>query len=133
MNGIEQSNLSNRFLRVIRDWLNYIIPEETKNCIRSKTAVVVKVNGNNTYNVILSEELADYRNLEWRLNMQVGDPDYDPNLKLTQAQFNEKVAEISIDNLVSIKNETYVVDDYIIVGYLDNKLTNSFILCKSQK
>ena len=112
MNGIEQSNLSNRFLRVIRDWLNYIIPEETKNCIRSKTAVVVKVNGNNTYNVILSEELADYRNLEWRLNMQVGDPDYDPNLKLTQEQFNDKVAEISIDNLVTIKNN-YSLNNFI--------------------
>ena len=36
-------------------------------------------------------------------------------------------------NLFNIKNETYNVNDYVIVGYLDNKLTNAFILCKNKQ
>ena len=55
------------------------------------------------------------------------------NKEITDAIFNSEVAKISIDNLFNIKNETYNVNDYVIVGYLDNKLTNAFILCKNKQ
>ena len=123
MNDMEQTSLAGRLLRILRTWIEAIIPEETKDCIRSKVAVVVAKNLDNTYNVILSEDLGDYLDL-----IQKKD-----NKEITDAIFNSEVAKISIDNLFSIKNETYNVNDYVIVGYLDNKLTNAFILCKNKQ
>ena len=123
MNDMEQTSLAGRLLRILRTWIEAIIPEETKDCIRSKVAVVVAKNSDNTYNVILSEDLGDYLDL-----IQKKD-----NKEITDAIFNSEVAKISIDNLFSIKNETYNVNDYVIVGYLDNKLTNAFILCKNKQ
>ena len=123
MNDMEQTSLAGRLLRILRTWIEAIIPEETKDCIRSKVAVVVAKNSDNTYNVILSEDLGDYLDL-----IQKKD-----NKEITDAIFNSEVAKISIDNLFNIKNEAYNVNDYVIVGYLDNKLTNAFILCKNKQ
>ena len=123
MNDMEQTSLAGRLLRILRTWIEAIIPEETKDCIRSKVAVVVAKNSDNTYNVILSEDLGDYLDL-----IQKKD-----NKEITDAIFNSEVTKISIDNLFNIKNETYNVNDYVIVGYLDNKLTNAFILCKNKQ
>ena len=123
MNDMEQTSLAGRLLRILRTWIEAIIPEETKDCIRSKVAVVVAKNSDNTYNVILSEDLGDYLDL-----IQKKD-----NKEITDAIFNSEVAKILIDNLFNIKNETYNVNDYVIVGYLDNKLTNAFILCKNKQ
>lgn len=123
MNDMEQTSLAGRLLRILRTWIEAIIPEETKDCIRSKVAVVVAKNSDNTYNVILSEDLGDYLDL-----IQKKD-----NKEITDAIFNSEVAKISIDNLFNIKNETYNINDYVIVGYLDNKLTNAFILCKNKQ
>ena len=123
MNDMEQTSLAGKLLRILRTWLEAIIPEETKDCIRSKVAVIVAKNSDNTYNVILSEDLGDYLDL-----IQKKD-----NKEITDAIFNSEVAKISIDNLFNIKNETYNVNDYVIVGYLDNKLTNAFILCKNKQ
>lgn len=123
MNDMEQTSLAGRLLRILRTWIEAIIPEETKDCIRSKVAVVVAKNSDNTYNVILSEDLGDYLDL-----IQKKD-----NKEITDTIFNSEVAKISIDNLFNIKNETYNVNDYVIVGYLDNKLTNAFILCKNKQ
>ena len=123
MNDMEQTSLAGRLLRILRTWIEAIIPEETKDCIRSKVAVVVAKNLDNTYNVILSGDLGDYLDL-----IQKKD-----NKEITDAIFNSEVAKISIDNLFNIKNETYNVNDYVIVGYLDNKLTNAFILCKNKQ
>ena len=123
MNDMEQTSLAGRLLRILRTWIEAIIPEETKDCIRSKVAVIVAKNSDNTYNVILSEDLGDYLDL-----IQKKD-----NKEITDAIFNNEVAKISIDNLFNIKNETYNVNDYVIVGYLDNKLTNAFILCKNKQ
>lgn len=123
MNDMEQTSLAGRLLRILRTWIETIIPEETKDCIRSKVAVVVAKNSDNTYNVILSEDLGDYLDLVQKKD----------NKEITDAIFNSEVAKISIDNLFSIKNETYNVNDYVIVGYLDNKLTNAFILCKNKQ
>lgn len=132
MDEIKQNSLASKLLRLLRVWLEELIPEETKDCIRSKVAIVVAKNQNNTYNVVLSEDFGDYLDLVHRRDMSQGDPDYDPKQKLTPAEFATEVAKISIDNLFSIKNETYAVDNYVIVGYLDNKLTNAFILCKNR-
>lgn len=123
MNDMEQTSLAGRLLRILRTWIEAIIPEETKDCIRSKVAVVVAKNLDNTYNVILSEDLGDYLDLVQKKD----------NKEITDAIFNSEVAKISIDNLFNIKNETYNVNDYVIVGYLDNKLTNAFILCKNKQ
>ena len=133
MNRNEQNSLSIRFLKMIRSWINDIIPEQTRECIRSKAAMVVKLNGDETYNIILSGDLGLYNDLVHRRDMKPTDPDYDENLKLTPEDFNGEVAKFSIDNLFTIKNETYNLEDYVIVGYLDNKLTNAFILCKNRK
>lgn len=133
MNDLEQNSLAGKLLRILRVWIDAIIPEQTKECIRSKVAVVVAVNSDSTYNVILSEDMGDYFDLVHRRDMKEGDPDYDPEKKLTEAQFKKEVSKISIDNLFNIKNETYKINDYVIVGYLDNKLTNAFILCKNRK
>ena len=123
MNDMEQTSLAGRLLRILRTWIEAIIPEETKDCIRSKVAVIVAKNSDNTYNVILSEDLGDYLDLVQKKD----------NKEITDAIFNSEVAKISIDNLFNIKNETYNVNDYVIVGYLDNKLTNAFILCKNKQ
>lgn len=133
MNDMEFNNLAIRLLRMLKNWIDTIIPEETKDCIRSKVAIVVAVNSGNTYNVILSEELGDYLELVRRRDMKEGDADYDASKKLTAAQFKQELDKISIDNLFSIKNEQFAINDYVIVGYLDNKLTNAFILCKNKK
>ena len=123
MNDMEQNNLAGRLLKILRIWIDSIIPEQTKDCIRSKVAVVVKKNADNTYNVILSEDLGEYLDLVQKKD----------NKEITDSVFNTEVAKISIDNLFNIKNETYNVNDYVIVGYLDNKLTNAFILCKNKQ
>lgn len=123
MNDMEQTSLAGRLLRILRTWIEAIIPEETKDCIRSKVAVVVAKNSDNTYNVILSEDLGDYLDLVQKKD----------NKEITDTMFNNEVAKISIDNLFNIKNETYNINDYVIVGYLDNKLTNAFILCKNKQ
>ena len=123
MNDMEQNNLAGRLLRILRIWIDSIIPEQTKDCIRTKVAIVVKKNSDNTYNVILSDDLGEYLDLVQKKD----------NKEITDSVFNTEVAKISIDNLFNIKNETYIVNDYVIVGYLDNKLTNAFILCKNRK
>lgn len=123
MNDMEQNNLAGRLLRILRIWIDSIIPEQTKDCIRTKVAIVVKKNSDNTYNVILSEDLGEYLDLVQKKD----------NKEITDSVFNTEVAKISIDNLFNIKNETYIVNDYVIIGYLDNKLTNAFILCKNRK
>ena len=123
MNDMEQNNLAGRLLKILRIWIDSIIQEQTKDCIRTKVAIVVKKNSDNTYNVILSEDLGEYLDLVQKKD----------NKEITDSVFNTEVAKISIDNLFNIKNETYIVNDYVIVGYLDNKLTNAFILCKNRK
>ncbi len=63
MNEIEQNGLANRLLNLLRAWIDVIIPEETKNCIRSKAAIVIKKNSNDSYDVILSEDYNEYLEL----------------------------------------------------------------------
>jgi hypothetical protein len=114
-------SLAAKLLDILRVWIDDIIPKETKNCIRSKVAIVVSVNSDSTYNVILSEDYGEYIDV------------VNKKADLTAEEYKAEIDSLSIDNLFSIKNETYKVNDYVIVGYLDNKLTNAFILCKNRK
>ena len=52
---------------------------------------------------------------------------------MTEDLYKEKVSRLTLNSLSVIKADTYSMDDYVVVGYVDNKLTNSFILCKNTK
>ena len=80
MNNLEQNSLANKLLSLLRDWINNIIPQETRDCIRSKVAVIVKKNDDNTYNIILSEDYGDYLTLQTKKN----------NKELTDQEFKMK-------------------------------------------
>ena len=123
MDNIEVNCLAGKLLRILKNWINKVIPEQTKDCIRSKVGIVIKVNDNNTYNIVLSEDYETY--LDYIKQKQCGE--------ITEEEFNALVAEITIDNLFTIRNEVLNIEDKIIIGFLDNKLTNSFILCKNRR
>lgn len=160
MNDMEQNNLAGRLLKILRIWIDSIIPEQTKDCIRSKVAVVVKKNADNTYNVALTEDVDKYdiqfqllkysgneltEQVRQYLNIKYQDiyPDETEREKKIEemlpeetkkyTQFLSEASSFSIDNLFTIKNEIYDLGTFVIVGYLDNKLTNAFILCKNRK
>lgn len=122
MDEMKQNNLANKLLKILKVWLDELIPEITKNCIRSKVAIVIQKNSNDSYNVILSEDYGEYLDLVEQKN----------NGKITEVEFNKQVNLITIDNLFTIKTETYNINDFVIIGFLDNKLTNAFILCKNR-
>lgn len=122
MDEMKQNNLANKLLKILKVWLDELIPEITKNCIRSKVAIVIKKNSNDSYNVILSEDYGEYLDLVEQKN----------NGKITEVEFDKQVNLITIDNLFTIKTETYNINDFVIIGFLDNKLTNAFILCKNR-
>ena len=122
MDEMKQNNLANKLLKILKVWLDELIPEITKNSIRSKVAIVIKKNSNDSYNVILSEDYGEYLDLVEQKN----------NGKITEVEFNKQVNLITIDNLFTIKTETYNINDFVIIGFLDNKLTNAFILCKNR-
>ena len=160
MNDMEQTSLAGRLLRILRTWIEAIIPEETKDCIRSKVAVVVAKNQDETYNVALTEDVDNYdiqfqllkysgdeltKQVKQYLNIKYQDiyPDETEREKKIEEMLPEEVkkynkflsdaSNFSIDNLFTIKNETYDLGTFVIVGYLDNKLTNAFILCKNKQ
>ena len=122
MDEMKQNNLANKLLKILKVWLDELIPEITKNCIRSKVAIVIQKNSNDSYNVILSEDYGEYLDLVEQKN----------NGKITEVEFNKQVNLITIDNLFTVKTETYNINDFVIIGFLDNKLTNAFILCKNR-
>lgn len=122
MDEMKQNSLAGRLLKILKIWLDELIPETTKNCIRSKVAIILKKNSNDSYNIILSEDYGEYLDLV----------DKRDSGEISVAEFNKQVNLITIDNLFTIKNETYNVNDFVIIGFLDNKLTNAFILCKNK-
>lgn len=123
MDEIQQNSLASKLLRMLQSWINELIPEQTRNCIRSKVATIVSTNSDGTYNVILTEDYEEYLDLIARKEAQ----------EITDIEYLSKLSFITIDNLFAIKDEDYRIDDYVIVGYLDNKLTNAFILCKNKR
>lgn len=154
----EMNNLAIKFLNSIKSWIDKRIPERTKECLRTKIAIIIKVNSDNTYNVILAgdygtyldfterkkicDEYSDLKSKEQSLNAEekkrllelstIIQTQYDGEL-MTETLYKEKVAGLTLDNLFVIKTDTYSINDYVVIGYVDNKLTNSFILCKNTK
>lgn len=121
MNDMEQNSLAKKMLRILRVWMSNIIPEETKGCIRSKTAVITKVYGNNTYDVVLPEDVDRLNEIKEQLQ----------NNEINNDEYDKEYEKITLNNLSVIKTDSYNIDDFVIIGYLDNRLTNAFILCKN--
>lgn len=154
----EMNNLAIKFLNSIRSWVDKRIPERTKECLRTKIAIITKVNSDNTYDVILAgdygtyldlgeekkiyDEYSELKNEEQSLNEEekkrlaelstIIQTQYNGEL-MTEDLYKEKVSRLTLNSLSVIKADTYSMDDYVVVGYVDNKLTNSFILCKNTK
>lgn len=154
----EMNNLAIKFLNSIRSWVDKRIPERTKECLRTKIAIITKVNSDNTYDVILAgdygtyldlgeekkiyDEYSELKNKEQSLNKEekkklaelstIIQTQYNGEL-MTEDLYKEKVSRLTLNSLSVIKADTYSMDDYVVVGYVDNKLTNSFILCKNTK
>lgn len=154
----EMNNLAIKFLNSIRSWVDKRIPERTKECLRTKIAIITKVNSDNTYDVILAgdygtyldlgeekkiyDEYSELKNKEQSLNEEekkrlaelstIIQTQYNGEL-MTEDLYKEKVSRLTLNSLSVIKTDTYSMDDYVVVGYVDNKLTNSFILCKNTK
>lgn len=154
----EMNNLAIKFLNSIRSWVDKRIPERTKECLRTKIAIITKVNSDNTYDVILAgdygthldlgeekkiyDEYSELKNKEQSLNEEekkrlaelstIIQTQYNGEL-MTEDLYKEKVSRLTLNSLSVIKADTYSMDDYVVVGYVDNKLTNSFILCKNTK
>ena len=156
--NFNMNNLTLRFLDSVRNWIERLIPEKTRECLRTKIAIIKDVNSDGTFNVILAGDYGtyldlieqknvcdEYNNLKQResslseaerkrLNelKKIIDTLYNGEI-LTQDSYNKKVSMLVIENLVPIKSDTYSVSDYVVIGYVDNKLTNSFIIYKNVK
>lgn len=120
---VNMNNLAIKFLNSISDWIDKRIIDKTKECLRTKIAIIIKDNKDKTYNVILSGDYGKYLSLKDDLDNNVIDSD----------KFNKEVNMLTLDNLTTIKTDTYSEGDYVLIGYVDNKLTNSFILYKNVK
>lgn len=120
---VNMNNLAIKFLNSISDWIDKRIIDKTKECLRTKIAIIIKDNKDKTYNVILSGDYGKYLSLKDDLDNNVIDSD----------KFNKEVNMLTLDNLITIKTDTYSEGDYVLIGYVDNKLTNSFILYKNVK
>lgn len=120
---INMNNLAIKFLNSIKDWIDKIITERTKECMRSKIAIIIKDNKDNSYNVILSGDYGKYLLLQEQLESK----------EIDETKFNKEVSMLTLDNLIAVKTDTYSEGDYVLIGYVDNKLTNAFILYKSIK
>lgn len=122
MGEINMDKLVKKFLKTMQDWIDKRIPEKTRDCLRTKIAIITKVK-DNTYDVILAGDYGTYLNLQ----------DLYSKGEIATDDFNREVEMLTLEDLVVIKSDTYVVGDYVIIGIVDNKLTNAFILYKSIK
>ena len=120
---VNMNNLAIKFLNSISDWIDKRIIDKTKECLRTKIAIIIKDNKDKTYNVILSGDYEKYLSLK---------DDLDNNV-IDNNKFDKEVNMLTLDNLITIKTDTYSEGDYVLIGYVDNKLTNSFILYKNVK
>lgn len=127
MNDLEQNFLASKLLRILREWLHNIIPEETKNCIRSKTGIVVAHYSDEYYDVVLPEDYDTYKSLTGKIN----------DSSLSQKERDDAEEErnnliLHIKDIVGASVHGYLQNDTIVtIGYLDNKLTTAFILCSN--
>lgn len=120
MGEFNMDKLVKKFLKTMQDWIDKRIPEKTKDCLRTKIAIITKAK-DDAYDVILAGDYGTYLNLQDLYN----------NGKITIDDFNREVEMLTLENLVAVKSDTYTIGNYVIIGIIDNKLTNAFILYKS--
>lgn len=157
-NNANMNNLAIKFLNSIKSWIDKRIPERTKECLRTKIAIITKINSDNTYDIILAGDYGTYLDLgeekkicdeyfelkdrEQSLTEEekkrlselstIIQTKYNGEL-LTEDLYEKRVSMLTLNNLFVIKADTYSLNDYVVIGYVDNKLTNSFIICKNAK
>lgn len=123
MNNNEMNNLALKFLNSIKGWIEARIDNRTQGCLRTKIAIIYGDSETNLYDAILA---SDYRELLEFDREHSEDPDY-------LEKREELLEQIVFHNLISIRPDDYSDGDYVTIGYTDNKLTNSFIICKNEK
>lgn len=125
MAEVKMNGLAKKFLKAMQDWIDKRIPEKTRDCLRTKIAIVIKADETNkVYDVILAGDYGTYLNLK----------DMYEAGELSQTDYEKEVSMLTLDDLVTIKSDVkYDVGNYVVIGIVDNKLTNAFILCKSIK
>lgn len=154
----KMNNLAIKFLESIKSWIDKRIQEKTKESLRTKIAIIVQDNLDSTYNVILAGDYGTYIDLgekkvicEEYLQLKEREESLSEEEKkrlvelfnIIQTQYNgeiiteeihlQKVSALTLDNLFVIKTDEYSVNDYVVIGYVDDKLTNSFIICKNER
>ena len=155
-NNANMNNLAIKILNSIKSWIDKRIPERTKECLRTKIAIITKINSDNTYDIILAGDYGTYLDLgeekkicdeyfelkdrEQSLTEEekkrlselstIIQTKYNGEL-LTEDLYEKRVSMLTLNNLFVIKADTYSLNDYVVIGYVDNKLTNSFIICKN--
>lgn len=149
------NNLASKFLNAIKSWVDARIQDRTKECLRTKIAVITAVKENNLYDVILSGDYNTYTNLneyvklkKKEINEELSEEEkiqlvyvssmlkrlWDENSETTIDDWLKSEIELlTINDLTILKPDTYAINDYVTIGYVDNKLTNSFILFKNMK
>lgn len=154
----KMNNLAIKFLESIKSWIDKRIQEKTKESLRTKIAIIIQDNLDSTYNVILAGDYGTYIDLgekkvicEEYLQLKEREESLSEEeekklaelFNIIQTQYNgeiiteeiylQKVSALTLDNLFVIKTDEYSVNDYVVIGYVDDKLTNSFIICKNER
>lgn len=154
----KMNNLAIKFLESIKSWIDKRIQEKTKESLRTKIAIIVQDNLDSTYNVILAGDYGTYIDLgekkvicEEYLQLKEREESLSEEeekrlvelFNIIQTQYNgeiiteeiylQKASALTLDNLFVIKTDEYSVNDYVVIGYVDDKLTNSFIICKNER
>lgn len=154
----KMNNLAIKFLESIKSWIDKRIQEKTKESLRTKIAIIIQDNLDSTYNVILAGDYGTYTDLgekkvicEEYLQLKEREESLSEEeekrlvelFNIIQTQYNgeiiteeiylQKVSALTLDNLFVIKTDEYSVNDYVVIGYVDDKLTNSFIICKNER
>lgn len=154
----KMNNLAIKFLESIKSWIDKRIQEKTRESLRTKIAIIIQDNLDSTYNVILAGDYGTYIDLgekkvicEEYLQLKEREESLSKEeekklvelFNIIQTQYNgeiiteeiylQKVSALTLDNLFVIKTDEYSVNDYVVIGYVDDKLTNSFIICKNER
>ncbi len=127
MDNLEQNSLANRLLTILRDWINKIIPEETKNCLRTKIGYVIESDDEThygTFRVILQDDFNKYKTLKSDLD----------NGKIDSDTFNDEVNDFCLNSVpcacLDLRDHMFP-QSVVTIAYTDNKLSNAFILFRN--
>ena len=111
MAEVKMNGLAKKFLQSMQDWIDKRIPEKTKDCLRTKIAIIIKEDKTNqVYDVILAGDYGTYLNLKDLYELG----------ELSQTDFDKEVSMLTLDNLIAIKADTYQVGNYVVIGIVFN-------------